>query len=218
VQTRAELLDRLADVGLMRDGDGLVTAAEALAAQAVRLGVREAAVVGEAGLVDALRRAGVTPVPADDAWRQWRTDRTHVGRAVTIGLAPGTNIRTLGHVATLLECPLPLLATTAEVAYPTEEGMSAGTGMVLAALASRLPIDPILCGKPSTSFLDAVQRIVSGRVLVVGDTTEADVELAAIAGWDSLLVLTGTSAAETASHDRATYVLTDLTEITNHGL
>ena len=67
------------------------------------------------------------------------------------------------------------------------------------------------------NFLDAVQRVVSGRVLVVGDTVEADVELASIAGWDSLLVLTGTSAAETAGHGRATYVLNDLTEITNHG-
>ena len=144
VPTRAELFGRLADVGLMRDGDGLVTAAEALAAQAARLGVREAAVIGEAGLVDALGRAGVHAVPADDAWSRWRTDRTHEGRAVAIGLAPEINIRTLGRVATLLECPLPLLATTAEVAYPTQEGMSAGTGMVLAALASRLPIDPIL--------------------------------------------------------------------------
>ena len=35
VPTRAELFGRLADVGLMREGDGLVTAAEALAAQAV---------------------------------------------------------------------------------------------------------------------------------------------------------------------------------------
>ncbi len=217
VPTRAELFGRLADVGLMRDGDGLVTAAEALAAQAARLGVREAAVIGEAGLVDALGRAGVHAVPADDAWSRWRTDRTHEGRAVAIGLAPETNIRTLGRVATLLECPLPLLATTAEVAYPTQEGMSAGTGMVLAALASRLSIDPILCGKPSMNFLDALQRVVSGRVLMVGDTVEADVELASIAGWDSLLVLTGTSAAETASHSRATYVLNDLTEITNHG-
>ena len=139
---------------------------------------------------------GYDTVPADDAWRHWRSDRTHEGRAVAIGLAPETTIRTLGRVATLLECPLPLLVTTAEVAYPTEEGMSAGTGMVLAALASRLPIDPILCGKPSTNFLGAVQCVVSGRVLVVGDTVEADVELAAVAGWDSLLVLTGTSAAD----------------------
>ena len=217
VATRAELFGRLADVGLMREGDGLVTAAEALAAQAVQLGVREAAVIGEAGLVDALGRAGVRTLPADDAWRHWRSDRTHEGRAVAVGLAPETTTRTLGRVANLLECPLPLLVTTAEVAYPTEEGMSAGTGMMLAALASRLPIDPILCGKPTMNFLDPVRRIVSGRVLVVGDTVEADVELALVAGWDSLLVLTGTSAAGAAGHGRATYVLNDLTKFSNHG-
>ena len=147
----------------------------------------------------------------------WRSDRTHEGRAVAVGLAPETTIRTLGRVATLLECPLPLLVTTAEVAYPTEEGMSAGTGMVLAALASRLPIDPILCGKPSMNFLGArtARRLRPGPR--GGRHVEADVELAAIAGWDSLLVLTGTSAAESAGHGRATYVLNDLTEITNHG-
>ncbi len=217
VPTRTELFGRLAGVGLVRDGDGLVTASEALAARAVQLGVREAAVIGEAGLVDALGRAGVRTVPADDAWRHWRSDRTHEGRAVAVGLAPETTIRTMGRIATLLECPLPLLVTTAEVAYPTEEGMSAGTGMVLAALASRLPIDPILCGKPSTNFLGAVQCVVSGRVLVVGDTLEADIELAAVAGWDSLLVLTGTSGATFDGHGGATYVLNDLTEITSRG-
>jgi ribonucleotide monophosphatase NagD (HAD superfamily) len=50
-------------------------------------------------------------------------------------------------------------------------------------------------------------------VLVIGDTVAADVELAAAAGWDSLLVLTGTSADRHSDWSRATFVTADLTSI-----
>jgi ribonucleotide monophosphatase NagD (HAD superfamily) len=130
-----------------------------------------------------------------------------------MGLAPDTDIRTLGRVAMLLERGLPLLATTAEVAYPTSEGLSGGTGMALAALAARVAVDPVICGKPSLPFLTTLRKHVTGRVLMIGDTVAADVELAAAAGWDSLLVLTGTSADQHTDWPRATFVAPDLMTI-----
>lgn len=211
VATSAHLRARLTRVGLAAPDDVLVTAADALAAQARELGLHEVATIGEAGLFDALARHGVRAVPADEVWRSWSSAAP--GRAVAIGLAPDTDIRTLGRVAMLLERGLPLLATTAEVAYPTREGLSGGTGMVLAALAARVAVDPIICGKPSPSFLTTLRQHVAGRVLMVGDTVAADVELAAAAGWDSLLVLTGTSADQHTDWPRATFVAPDLMTI-----
>ena len=211
VATSAQLLAELTRAGLAAPGDALVTAAEALGAQARELGIREAAVIGEAGLFDALARHRVRAVPADEAWRGWSSGLE--GRAVAMGLAPDASIRTLGRVAMLLERGLPLLVTTAEVAYPTREGLSGGTGMALAALAARVPVEPVVCGKPSLPFLAAVRAHVAGRVLVVGDTVAADIELATAAGWDSLLVLTGTSAGQPAGWPRATFVAPDLVTV-----
>jgi glycerol-1-phosphatase len=211
VATSAQLRAGLTRAGLAAAGDVLVTAADALGAQARELGIREVAVIGEAGLFDALARHGVRAVPADEVWRSWSS--TPPGRAVAMGLSPGTDIRTLGRVATLLERGLPLLITTAEVAYPTSEGLSGGTGMALAALTARVAVDPIICGKPSMPFLTTLHKYVAGRVLMIGDTIAADVELAAAAGWDSLLVLTGTSAGQHTDWTRATFVTPDLVTI-----
>jgi glycerol 3-phosphatase-2 len=211
VATSAHLLAELTRAALAAPGDVLITAADALGARARELGIREAAVIGEAGLFDALTRHGIRPVPADEAWRGWRSGLKR--RAVAMGLAPDTSLRTLGRVAMLLERGLPLLVTTTEVAYPTREGMSGGTGMALAALVARVPVEPVVCGKPSLPFLAALRAHVAGRVLVVGDTVAADIELATAAGWDSLLVLTGTSAGQSAGWPRATYVAPDLVTI-----
>ncbi len=209
--TSAHLRAGLARADLAGPDDVLVTAADALGAKARELGIHQAAVIGEAGLFDALDRHGVRAVPADEVWRSWTTGAP--GRAVAMGLAPDTDIRTLGRVATLLEYGLPLLVTTTEVAYPTREGLSGGTGMALAALAARVAVDPIICGKPSLPFLTTLRAHVVGRVLVIGDTVAADIELAAAAGWDSLLVLTGTSADQHTDWSRATFVTPDLLTI-----
>ena len=211
VATSAHLLADLTRAGLAAPVDVLVTAADALGARARQLGIGEAAVIGEEGLFDALARHRVRPVPADEAWRGWSSGLKR--RAVAIGLAPDTSIRTLGRVAMLLERGLPLLVTTTEVAYPTREGLSGGTGMALAALAARVPVEPVVCGKPSLAFLAALRAHVAGRVLVVGDTVAADIELATAAGWDSLLVLTGTSAGQPAGWPRATFVAPDLVTV-----
>jgi glycerol 3-phosphatase-2 len=211
VATSAQLRAGLVRAGLAGPGDTLVTAADALGAQARERGMHEVAVIGAAGLFDALDRHGIRAVPAGDVWRSWSSAAP--GRAVAMGLAPDTDIRTLGRVATLLERGLPLLVTTTEVAYPTREGLSAGTGMALAALAARVAVEPIVCGKPSLPFLAALRAHVAGRVLVIGDTVAADVELAAAAGWDSLLVLTGTSAGQHTDWPRATFVTPDLTTV-----
>lgn len=211
VATSAQLHAELVGVGLAGPDDVLVTAAESLAERARELGIGEAAVIGEAGVFTALGRLGIRAVPADEAWQTWSSDQP--GRTVAMGLAPHADLRTLGRVAMLLERGLPLLVTTTEVAYPTREGLSAGTGMAVAALAARVPVEPIVCGKPSLPFVAALRAHATGRVLVIGDTVAADVELATAAGWDSLLVLTGTSAGHAADWSRATFVAPDLVTV-----
>jgi HAD superfamily hydrolase (TIGR01450 family) len=211
VATSAQLRAGLARADLVGPDDVLVTAADALGAQARERGIHEAAVIGAAGLFESLDRHGVRAVPAGEVWRSWSSRLPH--RAVAMGLAPDTDIRTLGRVATLLEYGLPLLVTTTEVAYPTRDGLSGGTGMALAALTARVAVDPIICGKPSLPFLTTLRAHVVGRVLVIGDTVAADVALAAAGGWDSLLVLTGTSADQHTDWSRATFVTPDLMTI-----
>ncbi len=88
-----------------------------------------------------------------------------------------------------------------------------GTGIALAALAARVPVEPVVCGKPSLPLLAALRARLAGRVLVVGDTVAADIEFGHRGGLGSLLVLTGTGAGQSAGWPQPIFVAPDLVTV-----
>ena len=95
------------------------------------------------------------------------------------------------------------LATSRDPTYPQPDGMWPGTGAILAAIETASDRQAAVVGKPEPQlFLTALERLGSGRTLVVGDRLESDVAAAKRAHLDAALVLTGDTTAEEAAAAR----------------
>ena len=204
---RSVIAARLEALGIAAEPAELVTAAEALAATLRAAGHERVAVLGGPGLRDALEREGLEvlePAAVADPG----------GVALALGLAPELTLREIARAVPLVEAGAPVFATTRETRYPTATGVEAGTGAVLAALGAMAPFEPTLCGKPTAAFAARAARLVEHDglpVLVVGDSLPADVPLATVRGWESLLLLTGaTAVSEVPAQGPPDYVEPDL--------
>jgi glycerol-1-phosphatase len=192
--TRDAIAARLRSMGVEAAEQELVTAPDALVSRLRRDGRTDVVRLGGAGMCATLDAAGLPGPDVGDA------DPAAVRPGVTalaVGLDPGRALDDVAHGAALVEAGATVYATAAEAHYPTDRGIEAGTGVLLAALAAMTPFEAVLCGKPSRTFGEEVARAVGGgepgSVLVVGDSLPADVGVAREMGWDALLVLTGSA-------------------------
>jgi HAD superfamily hydrolase (TIGR01450 family) len=210
---RDAIAARLRGMGIEADAEELVTAPDALAALVRARGHASVMRLGGAGLRDSLERVGLSGPDVVDA------DPADVepGRtALAVGLDPDRSLAGVARAAAIVEAGAVVYATAAEPRYPTDRGIEAGTGTLLAALNAMTPIDPELCGKPSRHFGErAATALATDRpVLVVGDSLPADVGVADAMGWDSLLLLTGSAREQDVSLDGSpTYLDNDLTVV-----
>ena len=87
-----------------------------------------------------------------------------------------------------------IIASCRDRTFPTQDGLLPGTGAIVAALEYATEREAIAVGKPEPQiFMTALDRLGSGRALVVGDRVDADLAGAAAAGLDGAIVLTGAS-------------------------
>jgi HAD superfamily hydrolase (TIGR01450 family) len=85
-----------------------------------------------------------------------------------------------------------MIAAGRDRTYPTETGLSPGTGAVVAALEYATDRTATIVGKPDPQiFRTALDRLGPGRTLVVGDRLDADLAGAAATQLDAAIVLTG---------------------------
>jgi glycerol-1-phosphatase len=107
-----------------------------------------------------------------------------------------------------------MIAAGRDRTYPTENGLSAGTGAVVAALEYATDHTATIVGKPEPQiFRTALDRLGPGRTLVVGDRLDADLGGAAAAQVDGAIVLTGVTSrpeAEAASDPAPVAIADDL--------
>jgi glycerol 3-phosphatase-2 len=98
--------------------------------------------------------------------------------------------------------------------FPTEGGMSPGTGAIVAALEYATQRTARSVGKPDPQlFLTALDRSGGGRALMIGDRLDSDLAGAAAAGLDGAIVLTGVSTraeAQAASNPAPVAIAEDL--------
>jgi HAD superfamily hydrolase (TIGR01450 family) len=89
------------------------------------------------------------------------------------------------------------LAAGRDATYPQPDGFWPGTGALLAAVEYASGRKAGIVGKPEPQlFLTALERMGSGRTLVVGDRLDSDVAAASSAKLDAALVLTGQTTRE----------------------
>jgi HAD superfamily hydrolase (TIGR01450 family) len=98
-----------------------------------------------------------------------------------------------------------LVAAGRDATFPMPDGPWPGTGAVVAAIEAATGVTALSVGKPEAQlFHTALDRLGPGRVLVVGDRIDADVDGAHGVGLDAAIVLTGvTSRSEAEAARRA---------------
>jgi HAD superfamily hydrolase (TIGR01457 family) len=202
-RTPAMVAEHLRGVGVHAKADEVETSALTTAELLAARGVREAFVIGEAGIRDALTDRGIA-VLDDEPW---------TAEAVVVGWDRGVDYPKLRTAGLLIQRGAAFVATNADASYPAPEGRWPGAGALVAAVETTTGIRAEVVGKPHPPILiSALRRAGGGRPLVIGDRLDTDIAGANGLGWDALLVLTGISRREdlAAAPERPTFVAPDL--------
>jgi HAD superfamily hydrolase (TIGR01450 family) len=165
-----------------------VTSALATATLLADRGTRSAFVIGEDGLRTALAEAGIDLVDAPDG----------VVDAVVVGFDRGADYAKLRDGAVLVERGAALVASNPDPSFPAPGGEAwPGAGALLAVIEATTGRRGEVVGKPEAPLLRrALDQAGGGRPLVVGDRLDTDIAGAVGLGWDSALVLTGSTRRE----------------------
>jgi HAD superfamily hydrolase (TIGR01457 family) len=202
-RTPDAVVRRLREVGIEAEVAEVETSALATADLLAARGTRNAFVVGEQGVVDALLARGVSVLEGEP-------DGAEV---VVVGLDRDVTYAKLRTASLLVERGAILVATNADASMPAPDGNWPGAGALLAAIEATTGIRAEVVGKPNAPLLQAaLGRAGGGRPLLIGDRLDTDIAGAVRLGWDSLLVLTGVTAREDLEGASAvpTYVGDDL--------
>ena len=212
-RTPAAVVAHLARVGVPASEAEVATAAQAAATLLTTLvpsGARVLVTGGE-GLRVATAEAGFALVASAD----------EAPAAVVQGYAPTLAYAHLAEATLAVRAGAVWVASNLDATIPTARGELPGNGSLVALVAAATGRRPdAVAGKPERALHDeAVRRSGARRPLVVGDRLDTDVEGAARAGCDSLLVLTGVAdeGALARAATRPTYVGADLRALLEPG-
>jgi NagD protein len=184
--TPRDLAARLARTGLIVPEESIWTSALATADfLATQLPSGSAYVIGEAGMTTALHEVGYTLTDTDPDYVVLGETRTYSFEAITRA------VRLIGRGARFI-------ATNPDVTGPSPEGPLPATGSVAAMITRATGAEPYFVGKPNPMmFRSAMNRIEahSESTVMVGDRMDTDVVAGIEAGLETILVLSGSTAA-----------------------
>jgi len=184
--TPRDLAARLARTGLHVPEQSIWTSALATADfLATQLPGGSAYVIGEAGMTTALHEVGYTLTDTAPDYVVLGETRTYSFEAITRA------IRLIGRGARFI-------ATNPDVTGPSPEGPLPATGSVAAMITRATGAEPYFVGKPNPMmFRSAMNRIEahSESTIMVGDRMDTDVVAGIEAGLETVLVLSGSTAA-----------------------
>ncbi|MBE3598948.1 MAG: HAD-IIA family hydrolase [Limnochordaceae bacterium] len=210
-------LEQLRAIGIPLERHQVVSSGMAAARYLVDQGIREGVLaVGEAGLFQALREAGIEALPAGQP----------VGmpsarvQAVVVGIDRSFTYAKLEAACRAIRAGSRFVATNPDLTVPARDGgVVPGCGALVAAVAACSGVRPVVVGKPERPILELALARLGVRegedrshVVVVGDRLDTDVTFARRGGLTSALVLTGITRREDLdrSEIRPDYVFEDL--------
>jgi len=146
-------------------------------------------VVGEKGMSDELKEAGIAAAGDDDVMS---------GKAgvVAVGLDRKFTYDKLAKAYLALKKGAVFLASNTDATFPVEDGELPGAGGMVAAIERVSGRRPHVVGKPNPYVLELIEkehRLEKEEILVVGDRLETDISFAKNCGIKSALVLSGAS-------------------------
>ena len=138
-------------------------------------------VVGEKGIVEAFRSAGMELTKASSS-----------AGVVVVGLCRDLSYSVLSDVANAIRNGARFVATNADPTYPTANGLEPGAGAIVAAIAAASGVGPEIVGKPHSAMRSLIRAKLGSDVWVIGDRIDTDMEMAVgEPAWKSILVMTG---------------------------
>ena len=191
-KTRESYVELLAGYDIATDTHHIVTSACLTARYFTENGLLPATalVVGEGGLAEELKRAGIRVV---------RRRGTRPIDYVVVGMDRQFTYRKLHEAQQAILNGARFIATNRDATYPVEGNVIPGGGSIVAAVATAAEREPLLIGKPSPEAGRLIAHhagVEPHEMLIVGDRLETDIEMGRRAGLLSCLVLTGISRIE----------------------
>jgi 4-nitrophenyl phosphatase len=138
--------------------------------------------------------------------------------AVVAGMDNYLTYQKLRTATLLLRAGAPFIGTNPDRTFPTPDGLTPGTGTILAALQTASDVEPTVIGKPkATMFEQAMAALGTSpdETLVVGDRLETDIAGGQAADCPVAVVLTGvaTPAEAQAWQPKADFITADLASL-----
>ena len=122
--------------------------------------------------------------------------------AVVVGMDHQITFDKLSQASAWIRSGRPFIATNPDRTFPTPEGLTIGTGAILAAVQAASDVDPLVIGKPSPEMYRAAMERAGAEpqeTLVVGDRLETDIAGAQAIHCQTALVLSGVTTLEEAN-------------------
>ncbi len=144
-------------------------------------------VIGEGGLLSALHDV------------QYAISRESPDYVI-VGEGRVLNFELVEQAHRLIDKGANLVSTNADTWCPTDLGPRPGCGAIVALLESATGRKAYHVGKPNPFMMRAARKqlgLRTNEVIMIGDTMETDIQGAAGLGYQSILVLTGSSTRET---------------------
>ncbi len=206
-RSRRSYVERLRSLGLPASVDTVVTSGYAASTYLARRGVHTVYVVGEEGLVEEARLAGLEPLEACP----------DTVDAVVVGLDRGFNYDKLDCAARHVRRGALYVATNADPTLPHPGEPKPGAGAMVAAISVAAGREPdFTAGKPNPWLVELALEALGaepGEALLVGDRLDTDVEAGRRAGVDTLLVYTGVTAPGDPSDPEPTHTAGSLLDV-----
>lgn len=193
---RDEYRSRLEALGLPLSPDGIVTAARATALLLAESDPRPrvAMILGGGGLAREVREVGLRVVPPTESGLAAKPD------ALVVGVDFSLTYRRLSIAAEAVRRGARFVATNRDPIYPTAEGLAAGAGAMVAAVAVAAGREPdLVVGKPEPRLFEAAAELCgvpAREAVVIGDGLLTDIRAARAVGARSILMLTGVTTAD----------------------
>lgn len=176
---------RLGEMGIVISSQQVLTSADA-APRWLRHSlpsVKKVFVIGERALRDALHEAQFEMVEQD-------------ADAVIVGLDRQLTYEKLKRATLEIRRGAKFIATNTDRTLPTEQGLTPGTGSLVAALVAATDVEPIIIGKPGRPMFDLALEMTGTapqETAMLGDRLDTDIDGGAAAGLKTIMVLTGVS-------------------------
>ncbi|WP_313731242.1 HAD-IIA family hydrolase [Cohnella nanjingensis] len=186
-RTPAQVAEHMHKLGIPARADRVITSAMAAAAYARERHPGAAAyVVGEHGLREALREAGLRLLDDPDSAEQ--------AQIVVQGIDRNLTYDKLTEAVDHLLNGATYLVTNPDRLLPVGGGFLPGAGSIAALLETATGASPVVIGKPSGIIMDyalALAGVSAEEAWVVGDNPHTDLAAGLAAGCPTVLVLTG---------------------------